>query len=395
MRSTCLVTTLFAISLMHSAHAQEVPSRETLTIDCNIGEGVPVVGDDHALMPDETLTVTLLNCDGWNVEDNDANDVMQLGGVATNDADVSGDNVLLVVSGEADIDFDPPDGWVVPETFIDPPDPGNDADIDLDVYVATPATDPSGSLVLELELVFPVSDLPQFTVGSTTSNEDDDYFLGGDSDCNMENGHHVYQQFAIGITEAGDYSFLVPWVTPVDEDLYWGAPYYPSQDFFLGLYSSFNKNDPNANLLACNDDREGGYYLSFGSGDSALIMDDQQPWMNVNLDPGTYTLVLTTYRSVSTESHNIGYFSSTSDYADGAYGANWTPTAMSAFFKLWGPSSNSISPDSDGDGVPNNTDAFPDDPTRSVAPVPTLPLPLLLLLAAFLMVAGSLRLTRS
>lgn len=394
MRSICVLTGLFAISLMHSVYAQTVPSRETLTIDCNIGEGVPVVGDDHALMPGEVLTVTLLNCDGWNVDDQDSGNVMQLGGVATNDADVSGANVLLVVSGQADIDFDPPAGWVVPDTFIDPPDPGYEADIDLDVYVAAPAADPAGSLVLERELVFPVSNLPQFTVGSTTSNESD-YLLGGDSDCNMENGHHVYQQFAIGITETGNYSFLVPWVTPVDEDLYWGAPYYPSQDFFLALYSSFNKSDPNANLLACNDDRDGGFYLSFGSGASALIMDDQQPWMNVNLDPGTYTLVLTTYRSISTASHNIGYFSSTSDYADGADGSNWTPTPMSAFFKLWGPSSNSISPDSDDDGVPDNKDAFPDDPTRSVMPVPTAPLPLLLLLTALLMLSGSLRLTRS
>jgi hypothetical protein len=69
MRSIYVLTGLFAISLMHSVYAQTVPSRETLTIDCNIGEGVAVVGDDHALMPGEVLTVTLLNCDGWNVDD--------------------------------------------------------------------------------------------------------------------------------------------------------------------------------------------------------------------------------------------------------------------------------------------------------------------------------------
>ena len=392
MKAVSLTAITLTIAMSHPVCAQTVPSRESLTIDCNVGEGVPVVGDDHALMPGEALTVTLQNCDGWNVEDNDANDVMQLAGVATNDADISGDSVTLVVSGAADIDFDPPAGWVVPETFIDPPDPGNEADIDLDVYIASPATDPSGSLILERELVFPISNLPQFTVGSTTSSEAD-YLLGGDSDCNMENGHHVYQQFSIGITETGSYSFIVPWVTPVDEDLYWGAPYYPSQDFFLALYSSFNKNDPEANLLGCNDDREGGYYLSFGSGSATLIMDDQQPWMNVNLDPGAYTLVLTTYRSISTESHNIGYFSSTSEYAGGAFGSNWTPTSMSAFFKLWGPSSGSIVPDSDNDGVPDNTDAYPNDPTRSVAPVPAIPLPLLLLLTSIFVLVGARRLS--
>ena len=391
MKTAFLIFAAFAISMTHPVLAQTVPSRETLTIDCNIGEGRGVIGDDQALMPTETLTVTLLNCDGWNVEDKDAGNVMTLSGIATNDSDVSGNNVTLVVTGAADIDFDPPTNWTVPDTFLEPPDPGNNADIDLDVYLAAPATNPSGSLILERELVFPVSNLPQFTVGSTVSNEGD-YLLGGDSDCNMENGHHVYQQFSIGITETGSYSFIVPWVTPVDEDLYWGSAYYPSQDFFLALYSSFNKNNPDANLLACNDDREGGYYLSFGSGSSALIMDDQQPWMTVNLDPGAYTLVLATYRSVSTESHNIGYFSSTSEYADGAFSSNWTPTTMSAFFRLWGPSAGSIVPDSDNDGVPDNTDAYPSDPTRSVAPVPAVPLPLLLLLTSIFVLLGARRL---
>ena len=393
MKTASLIVTAFAIAMAHPLLAQTVPSRETLTIDCNIGEGAGVIGDDHALMPGETLTVTLLNCNGWNIDDQDAGNVMTLNGTATNNSDISGDNATLAVTGASDIDFDPPANWTVPDTFLDPPDPGNNADIDLDVYLAAPATNPAGSLVLERELVFPVSNLPQFTVGSTTTNEADDYLLGEDSDCNMENGHHVYQQFSIGITETGSYSFLVPWVTPVDEDLYWGSAYYPSQDFFLALYSSFNKDAPNSNLLGCNDDRAGGFYLSFGSGNAALIMDDQQPWMTVNLDPGTYTLVLTTYRSISSESHNIGYFSSTSDYADGADGSNWSPTAMSAFFKLWGPSSSSIFPDSDDDGVPDNSDAYPQDATRSVAPVPAVPMPFLIMLSLGFMVTGSWWLT--
>ncbi len=130
-----------------------------------------MIGDDHALMPTETLTVTLLNCDGWNIEDQDAGDVMTLSGTATNDSDISGDTATLVVTGAADIDFDPPANWTVPDTFLEPPDQGFDADIDLDVYLAAPATNPAGSLILERELVFPVSNLPQFTVGSTTTNE--------------------------------------------------------------------------------------------------------------------------------------------------------------------------------------------------------------------------------
>jgi len=66
---------------------------------------------------------------------------------------------------------------------------------------------------------------------------------------------------------------------------------------------------------------------------------------------------------------------------------------MSAFFKLWGPSSGSIVPDSDNDGVPDNTDAYPNDPTRSVAPVPAIPLPLLLLLTSIFMLVGARRLS--
>ena len=48
--------------------------------------------------------------------------------------------------------------------------------------------------------------------------------------------------------------------------------------------------------------------------------------------------------------------------------------------------------DSDGDGVGDNADAYPDDPTRSVMPVPVMPSLFLLLLAGLLGLLGVRRL---
>ena len=49
--------------------------------------------------------------------------------------------------------------------------------------------------------------------------------------------------------------------------------------------------------------------------------------------------------------------------------------------------------DSDGDGVGDNADAFPNDPTRSAMPVPSMPALVLLLLAGLLGLVGVRRLT--
>ena len=49
--------------------------------------------------------------------------------------------------------------------------------------------------------------------------------------------------------------------------------------------------------------------------------------------------------------------------------------------------------DSDGDGVGDNADAFPNDPTRSAMPVPSMPALVLLLLAWLLGLVGVRRLT--
>jgi hypothetical protein len=381
--SLALVTIVLG-SLHAASFAQTVPSRENTTIDCDYGEDL--LGTDHqVLMPTETLSVTLLNCDGWNLDDRSAGGVMVIGGIPTDNFNVTGGNFDFVVTGEADIDFDPPGGWIQPPTWID----ASSSDIDLYVYIAEPSSDPAGELVLEKELVFAQSDLPQFLVGSAITDEGD-YLFGGDADCNVENGYHVYQTFTIAVTATGAFTFRVPWVTPVDEDLYWGAAYYPSQDFFLAVYSEFDEDNPEDNLFGCNDDRDSPPdYVSFGSGSSALIADDQAPGMTVNLNPGNYTLLLATYRSVSTQSYNIGEFSLTSEYADGAFNTNWVPTQMSAFLELWGPR-GSIIPDTDGDGVPDNQDTFPSDPSRwlHAVPVPIMPLSLLALLCVLLAGAG-------
>ncbi len=56
------------------------------------------------------------------------------------------------------------------------------------------------------------------------------------------------------------------------------------------------------------------------------------------------------------------------------------------------PVNVSPQPDSDGDGVIDTQDAYPNDPTRSVMPVPTTPALGLLLLAGMLGLLGVRRL---
>lgn len=161
--------------------------------------------------------------------------------------------------------------------------------------------------------------------------------LGGNPDCTMEAGYHPYVEIPITITASGEFTFRVIDVTPVDEDLQWGQPYYPSQDLFLAVYTAFDPAAPNTGLVSCNDDRPLDD-VSFVNGGVTYISDDQAPEFIATLVPGQYTLVLTTYRSTSADDWALGQFSEWSDVAN----LTWQPTAMTALFELWGPTGSLV-----------------------------------------------------
>ena len=295
-------------------------TRTSITVDCAVGEGS---NDNQVILPGETLTITLLNCIGATVNDDDATgNLYDATATQLDTFPVATSPYVFTSQGESDLEvYD---------------DPGFTYDLDIDVEVATLAPTPTGVLNLTNRLTLPPS-ASSFTIGLDLIDFDadtfsDDAFLDGDVDCRLEPGYHPYQTMQITISEDGDYTFRVINVTPVDEDIQWGEPYYPSQDFFLAVYTTFDPSNPNANVVGCNDDRpDDNIYVE--NGGVFYISDDQTPEFVATLAPGTYTLVLTTYRTTSPSEFAAGGFSPWS----GVFGNTWTPQDMSGLFELWGP----------------------------------------------------------
>jgi len=312
---------LFATAASAPATAAGAPTdtRTSITVNCLLGEGS---NDNQIILPGDTLTVTLLNCDAWTVEDLDVSGTLEdpAGGLSDSWI-VVGTPADFEVNGSSNILLTEPDD-LLPE-------------IDIDVRVASAAPTPTGSLGLTTRVAMPVV-IPTFEInvpadpylgapGPTTD-------LGGLSDCSIEDGYHPYQALPISISTAGDFTFRVIDVTPVDEDLQWGQPYVPSQDFFLAVYTQFDPANPEANLVNCNDDRNENRIFVINDG-VTFISDDQTPEFAAALEPGDYTLVLTTYRTSSSSEWAAGEFSSWSGVSD----FSWDPQPMSGLFELWGP----------------------------------------------------------
>ncbi|WP_294181984.1 hypothetical protein [uncultured Schumannella sp.] len=301
-------------------------TRTSITVDCDLGEGS---NDNQVILPGETLTITLLNCEDWTVDDKDALDAMTVPG------EPSPVNSFVVPSGSSSFTFTVDDEADIEVAF-------EGDDIDIDVYFATPAADPTGSLIVTTRVTMPIV-IDDFAVALSETGSD--YDLGGYSSCQMEAGYHPYQALPITISTDGDFTFRVIDVTPVDEDVQWGQPYYPSQDFFLAVYTAFDPANPEANLVACNDDRPDDN-VSFVNDGVDYISEDQAPEFVSPLTAGEYTLVLTTFRSTSSDDWANGEFSTWSGVSD----TTWTPTAMSALFELWGPAGSiALATDDDAD----------------------------------------------
>lgn len=288
-------------------------TRTAITVDCALGEGS---NDNQVILPGETLTVTLLNCSQWVVTNLDGLGVIDVPGEVSDVVSFSVPDAtpsyVFTVDTDADIEL----------TF-------DGQDIDIDVTVATPAANPSGSLLATSRVTMPI-EIPDFAIGLDELGSD--VLLGDNPDCLLEAGYHPYQTVPITISDTGEFTFRVIDVTPVDEDLQWGQPYFPSQDFFLAVYTTFDPADPEAGLVSCNDDRPLDDQ-SFVNGGVTYISDDQAPEFIASLAPGQYTLVLTTFRSTSSDEWADGEFSSWSGVSD----TTWQPTAMTALFELWGP----------------------------------------------------------
>lgn len=305
--------------------------RYTITVDCDatLPDGAE---EDHNIAPGDLLTITILNCSGIVIWDNDdAGNAFLPGGAvidATQTQAISSDNFVVTVDGGAGLEID--------TTTI-----GESTDWDIDVNVAYDVGNPAGATLLATEtLTFPlgVADMMvrEAEIGGL------DVFLGEVSTCEVEPGQHIYRNLDFTVTASGEYDFRAVSVNPMDEDMYWMAEEYPNSDPFMVLYEDFNPNDPEAGVVGCNDDSEDNDTAEieayWGPADDSLltgtnyITDDQWPWYRTTLDPGNYSLVIMTPETISTADFDAGQNGATSNNSD-----TWDPIAQSTTYEMWGP----------------------------------------------------------
>lgn len=328
--SLMALTTAMTLPVLYAAPASALAvDRLTVTVDCNVGEGYE---DDHNIASGDVLTINLLNCSGDIIQDLDDTTNVTMAGNVTVDSSgsqsIPSDDIDIVVDGAADIEID--------------------GALDIDVNLAAYAGDPTSELLatkkLTMRLGAPDMMLREEMIGDPVADDGNgDIYMGGNTACQVEPGNHVYSTLDITVTEEGTYDFRAINVTPMDEDMYWGVPKFPSSDPFFVLYDDFNPNSPEDGIVGCNDDGDNtgtteidDYWSS--SPDSietgtGFIMDDQWPWFRTELEPGKYTLAFIPYSTIGTADYNAGVFATSS----GNFGQTWSPRAQSVTYEMWGP----------------------------------------------------------
>ncbi|MDX2024978.1 hypothetical protein [Microcella sp.] len=141
-----------------------------------------------------------------------------------------------------------------------------------------------------------------------------DFGDGADLDCSPS-GERVYGLINFTVVESGEFTFRIVGVTPLQsgeflsdgDEAYWWTydpnpwgEYVPISDPYLVLYSDFDVDNPNLNQVACNDDIE--YVIDANEAEardqSDNFINDVYSELIADLEPGNYTLMLTTYDEV-------------------------------------------------------------------------------------------------
>lgn len=167
----------------------------------------------------------------------------------------------------------------------------------LDVEFLVDVADPQGDLVDELDLTIPGDADADMVVADDPQYYDafDDLELGGVTDCGITDGNHFWASTEVVIENRGFYSFRVADLDPISSDVDFQQPDRYMTDPFLALYSTFDPANAHLGVVGCNDDSDldvyGDYYLT----SSGTVMSDRYSQFTVELQPGTYTLVLTSY----------------------------------------------------------------------------------------------------
>jgi hypothetical protein len=228
--------------------------------------------------------------------------------------------------------------WITaPSSFT--ADPNTFVEIDSSVgsdytYISFVAVDdvpnPSGELGQTTTVTLPgtAAAASTFTVPGSQGNAHD---LGGDNNCAIISGDHVYSTYTVTVGVDGQYSFRVVNTNPLTYDVVaWGNDELPIDDPYVAVYSAFDPANPDTNIVGCNDDGSAYDYPEDTGAtlDHKYLVNGLYSEFQQNLAPGTYTLVLTTYQDTTV-----------SDWNTAAYGD------QSATFELWGPAGAFTLPD--------------------------------------------------
>lgn len=195
----------------------------------------------------------------------------------------------------------------------------------------SPATipNPPGSFLVRADLSIPADPFPDH-VFTNAAMIDDDY-LGENDLCAMsgdDGDSHPFVADTIEIVKAGTYTFRIV-----------NSP--GIADPFLAVYSgAVDKASPDTGVLGCNDDIDDNDppYEDLSDGDlfddngydnySYPELDTYFSLFEIELQPGTYTIMLATYDDYL---DNAGWYAENGDVSTAASG---TATAT---FEYWGP----------------------------------------------------------
>lgn len=276
-------TTLLAVGSLLAFPVAANATALTVTVDCATGEGVAVT-----MEPGDTLSITTVNC-GWGISDWNVEDSLlyslDLGNV--ND-DLTVGSELVVSSPAAGVGIS---DWIEFE--------GEAFDVTLDIHLIPVVENPPESLITTQDATIDGTspETLDFTSVDLWADENDhsvggEHFVGGNEDeCDVIAGHHEFGTVEFNVSTAGTYTFRIVGVTPSDPDVDPDAEgNYPTSDPYLALYSGFDANSPDDNVVGCNDDRD---YTSYNSDD--VMLDRQWSEFSAELEPGNYTLVYTSW----------------------------------------------------------------------------------------------------
>jgi hypothetical protein len=161
----------------------------------------------------------------------------------------------------------------------------------------------------------------------------DEIAIGDIVGCEMKPGPHVYAVQPFSVSTAGDYTFRVTGVNPASAYLnrltFAGSEL---DDPMVALYSTFDPASPAEGIVGCNDDLNdqtlGGHdygqndYNRSAQGDA---IEGHFSYFSTSLEPGNYSMVFTTWTSLSA-----------SEWRSNA------PRGGKVYFDVWGPNSGLV-----------------------------------------------------